>query len=116
MLNACLLFQPSQVNLNHILCPTLLDPFYGQYYRIAAVTHQALLCPLVSKLYCIVSAFFLTKFGPTKVKKELGSDVTLSSLRHGVVTSAGKHLETSFNQIQEHDLLDQVKNGHTHRE
>ncbi|CAH1965620.1 unnamed protein product [Acanthoscelides obtectus] len=66
---------PTQVNLNHMLCPALMDPFDGQLYRVYAVVHQAVLCPSLCKLYCAVSAFFLTKFKPTKVKKTLCCEV-----------------------------------------
>ncbi|GAB0095459.1 transmembrane protein 164 [Sergentomyia squamirostris] len=42
---------PSQVNLNHMLCPAVLDPFEGPSYRLWAVLHQAILCPLLGKIY-----------------------------------------------------------------
>lgn len=48
-------FQPSQTNLNHMLCPAILDPFEGQYYRIGACFHQAALCPLLCKICCFVA-------------------------------------------------------------
>ncbi|XP_063359067.1 transmembrane protein 164 [Cydia amplana] len=62
---------PAQVNLNHMICPALLDPFEGPWYRVAAVLHQAALCPLLCKAYCLVADFCLTKFPPTKVKQQL---------------------------------------------
>ncbi|KOC65216.1 Transmembrane protein 164 [Habropoda laboriosa] len=62
---------PIQVNLSHMLCAAILDPFEGQNYRLWVLVHQALLCPLLCKLFCYGSDFFLTKFPPTKVKPSL---------------------------------------------
>lgn len=41
---------PTQVNLNHMLCPALKDPFDGPNYRTMAVIHEAILCTLLCKL------------------------------------------------------------------
>lgn len=59
------------MNLNHMLCPAILDPFDGPWYRIAAVLHQSILCPMLCKLFCLISEFCLTKFPPTKVKPNM---------------------------------------------
>lgn len=37
-----------------MLCPAVLDPFEGPNYRLAAVFHQGILCPLLCKLICIL--------------------------------------------------------------
>ncbi|XP_076681371.1 transmembrane protein 164 [Andrena cerasifolii] len=62
---------PIQVNLSHMLCAAVLDPFEGPNYRLWVLLHQAILCPLLSKLFCYASDFFLTKFPPTRVKSSL---------------------------------------------
>ncbi|XP_058838964.1 uncharacterized protein LOC131694329 [Topomyia yanbarensis] len=41
---------PTQVNLNHMICPALKDPFDGPNYRSAAVIHEAVLCTILCKL------------------------------------------------------------------
>ncbi|XP_059225770.1 transmembrane protein 164 [Stomoxys calcitrans] len=38
------------INLNHMLCAAESDPFQGQNYRIAAVIHESILCPILNKL------------------------------------------------------------------
>uniref|UniRef100_A0A336MF62 CSON014525 protein n=1 Tax=Culicoides sonorensis TaxID=179676 RepID=A0A336MF62_CULSO len=45
---------PIQINLNHMLCPAILDPFEGPNYRLFAILHQGILCPLLCKLICII--------------------------------------------------------------
>lgn len=70
---------PTQVNLNHMICPAILDPFGGPYFRSAAVIHQAVLCPLMGKLFCAASSYMLTKFPPTRCKRTLRCEVHLSN-------------------------------------
>ncbi|CAG9863434.1 unnamed protein product [Phyllotreta striolata] len=45
----------TEINLNHMLCPAILDPFESQLYRTAAITHEAFLCPFLCKMYCLVA-------------------------------------------------------------
>jgi TMEM164 family len=40
-----------------MLCPLPADPFIGQWYRSAAVVHEAMLCPLCSKLMCLYQGY-----------------------------------------------------------
>lgn len=56
--NRSLFRQTAHVNLNHMICPAILDPFQGGNYRLIASLHQAFLCPFVSK-------FLIYMFGRT---------------------------------------------------
>ncbi|XP_033228204.1 transmembrane protein 164 [Belonocnema kinseyi] len=91
---------PVQVNLNHMLCPALLDPFEGQYYRLWATAHQSLLCPLLGKVFCLAANFFLTKFPVTKIKPTLDHPIS----RQGAIPD----------KIGTQSISDGCINGHTH--
>lgn len=58
-----------------MLCPAMLDPFGNEYYRLATIIHQGILCPLLAKLLCITGNFIFTKFSPTKVKTTLSETI-----------------------------------------
>ena len=45
--------QLTHVNLNYLLCPALMDPFAGPYYRLWAVFHQTACLLLLGKIYTL---------------------------------------------------------------
>uniref|UniRef100_U5EYN7 Putative conserved plasma membrane protein n=1 Tax=Corethrella appendiculata TaxID=1370023 RepID=U5EYN7_9DIPT len=44
----------AHVNLNHMLCPAIKDPFDSVYYRFAAFVHQAILCTVLEKIVLLL--------------------------------------------------------------
>ncbi|XP_035726923.1 transmembrane protein 164-like [Vespa mandarinia] len=91
---------PVQVNLSHMLCSAVLDPFEGQNYRMGAFVHQGLLCPFLSKLLCYLYDYLLTKCPITKVKPSLE-----------VALSRRKYEDGNNKQVS-----NKLENGHTHLE
>lgn len=89
---------PTQVNLSHMLCPAVLDPFEGQNYRMYVFVHQGILCPLLSRLLCYLFDYLLTKFPLTKVKSSL--EVALPRRKY----------ENDNNK----KVSNALENGHTH--
>uniref|UniRef100_A0A182PNV8 Uncharacterized protein n=1 Tax=Anopheles epiroticus TaxID=199890 RepID=A0A182PNV8_9DIPT len=102
ILNPChitTIMQPAQVNLNHMLCPALKDPFEGPNYRICAVFHEAILCTLLCKLV----TFLFSPLPSTTINlppfikngKPTDSSPVVSSTAMGSSTSLPQHLITT---------------------
>lgn len=45
------------VNLNHMLCPAISDPFASRWYRAAAFFYNHLLVPLIGKFFVLFARF-----------------------------------------------------------
>ncbi|KAL3282669.1 hypothetical protein HHI36_005844 [Cryptolaemus montrouzieri] len=61
---------PTEVNLNHMLCPAILDPFDSQFYRTCGLFHQAFLCPAMCKFVCLTAKIFSALFESVKSKNQ----------------------------------------------
>lgn len=66
-----------------MICPAVLDPFQGANYRLSACIHQALLCPIVSKMlaYLFSSSSLspkTTEIGLSKSEKILQRPVKIN--------------------------------------
>uniref|UniRef100_A0A182K242 Transmembrane protein 164 n=1 Tax=Anopheles christyi TaxID=43041 RepID=A0A182K242_9DIPT len=90
---------PVQVNLNHMLCPALKDPFEGPNYRICAVFHEAILCTLLCKLVTFLFSPLPSSIvnHPPYVKNGKQADVSpaISAATLGSSTSLPQHLMSS---------------------
>lgn len=72
--------QSAHVNLNHMICPAVLDPFQGGNYRLIACLHQAFLCPFVSK-------FLIYMFGQTIADDNVNDDCNNKSTESSTQTN-----------------------------
>uniref|UniRef100_A0A0R3R0D3 Transmembrane domain-containing protein n=1 Tax=Brugia timori TaxID=42155 RepID=A0A0R3R0D3_9BILA len=45
----------TEANMGCVICPAMSDPFYGRFYRLATVIHQAILIPLITEVFTVVS-------------------------------------------------------------
>ena len=63
-------FQLTHVNLNYVLCPAIVDPFRGPYYRTAAVFHQATCLLTLGKIYTLIIRLILSFISMVKAKVE----------------------------------------------
>ncbi|EJW88955.1 hypothetical protein WUBG_00129 [Wuchereria bancrofti] len=43
----------TEANMGCVICPAMSDPFYGRFYRLATVIHQAILIPLITKIFSV---------------------------------------------------------------
>lgn len=82
-----------------MLCPAVLDPFEGPYYRIVAVCHQALLCPFLCKIYCIFIKIIKQPQQHIKEKTESNVETTSLSLSSRTETSSSSASEMTFNAV-----------------
>ncbi|VDN82404.1 unnamed protein product [Brugia pahangi] len=43
----------TEANMGCVICPAMSDPFYGRFYRLATVIHQAILIPLITEVFSV---------------------------------------------------------------
>ncbi|VDP19785.1 unnamed protein product [Echinostoma caproni] len=72
-------FQLTGINLNHMLCPAVSDPFEGPHYRVIAMIHQPALILILGKC---VTCFSLRWFGqPIPWQNTLATDTTMTQVK-----------------------------------
>ncbi|EDV98178.1 transmembrane protein 164 [Drosophila grimshawi] len=93
------------INLDHMLCAAMSDPFQGQNYRLFACCHQAMLCPLLSKGTALI-------FGSRKSRSNengIHNNVALSSENYAPISDAIYH---QLQQQQQQQLQQQQLQQH----
>lgn len=104
--------QTAHVNLNHMICPAILDPFQGSNYRLLACMHQMLLCPIVSKSF---GYFFSPDSTDTNKIDEIASHEDIADNKRKKNTSHQiEEINSSQVQKMRHNIVDDINNVPTH--
>lgn len=88
-----------------MICPAILDPFQGTNYRIAACTHQFLLCPIIAKTFGYL-------FSPATTDKSVvqnSSDVRLIGSDGSSAKNQGQ------NDVANHSIYDGTDCANIHQ-
>jgi hypothetical protein len=72
----------THVNLNYLLCPALMDPFAGPYYRLWAVFHQTASLLILGKIYTLLLRLFLAVVSPILPARQLQLEPTSPNNKH----------------------------------
>lgn len=83
---------PTQVNLNHMLCAALKDPFEGPNYRAIAVMHEAVL----STVLCKLVTFLFSPLPPPIITNPPFIKNGGSSVDSAAAASAGTHTASNI--------------------
>lgn len=107
-----LIFQTAQVNLNHMICPAILDPFQGANYRLIACMHQMLLCPIVSKFFGYMFSTPTTETSETI--RRCSSQIEVHDIKLEKNVLHRQEVEDIKSCQIAHSILADTNNGSTH--